>query len=248
MKAKTVNETIKNVSLLEMANISPKISGINNVVIWIGKRPDEHWHRIKVSNVANKASDDCFTIKIPGFETIGNINTSLITDDIFEQIKIFVSGNIQTIINYSDGILNSKKITEDLLSVEEILKNNVAFDNISETFSNYKINEKESWYMTDIDYESSGIENIIIWVGQNPDNINNIRIKVGNIKNDLLGADCFIMTIPRLSIIGKVNNKLINDRNMDKIKKFISLNMKTIIDYSMNEILTDELFKKLKKI
>jgi len=41
-----------------MSNIGPNITKIENVVIWIGKNPGNHWKRIKVSNVPNKFDEN----------------------------------------------------------------------------------------------------------------------------------------------------------------------------------------------
>ena len=65
--------------LLEMANASEKITGIENVVIWMGPPNAPHVHRIKVSNIPNSfKTEDCFVITIPDLEITGTINKSLI--------------------------------------------------------------------------------------------------------------------------------------------------------------------------
>jgi len=98
--------------LMEMANVDSKKTGIDNVVIWIGPNPSQHWKRIKVSNKANSFDgSDCFTLIIPEFKIIGNVNSKLINSDVLERIKLFVNKNLQTIIDYSEY----KTSTSDLL-------------------------------------------------------------------------------------------------------------------------------------
>ena len=89
--------------LLEMANASEKITGIESVVILMGPSPKSHSYRIKVSNIPNSFDiDDCFTITIPDFNIIGNINKFLIDNKKFKKIIKFIEINIENIILYSD--------------------------------------------------------------------------------------------------------------------------------------------------
>jgi len=105
--------------LLEMANITSKTTGIENVVIWIGPNPSNHWKRIKISNIPNKFDGkDCFILTIPDFKEIGERDKSVINDDKLEQIKNFVSINIDVINDYSDYLIS----TEDLLSKLKSIK------------------------------------------------------------------------------------------------------------------------------
>lgn len=98
--------------LFEMTNISQKTTGISDVIIWVGPHPKQHGMRIKVSNIPNSFDpSDCFVITIPDFQIIGNINTKLITSEKLQQIKEFITLNIDVISDYS----NSKIGTEDLL-------------------------------------------------------------------------------------------------------------------------------------
>ena len=49
--------------LFEMSNYGDDITGIKNIIIWIGPRPKTHDHRIKVSNDYYKMNKfNCFTI------------------------------------------------------------------------------------------------------------------------------------------------------------------------------------------
>lgn len=98
--------------LYEMANLGTRNTGIPNIVIWVGADPKRHAMRIKVSNVANKWSDDNFTIMLPTLDVIGNINKQLITGPILSDIKSWIKLNIQTLIDYEDGKIH---ITNDFL-------------------------------------------------------------------------------------------------------------------------------------
>jgi len=42
--------------LMEMANVSPKKTGIENVYIWFGPNPHSYGRRVKISNIPNKFS------------------------------------------------------------------------------------------------------------------------------------------------------------------------------------------------
>jgi hypothetical protein len=111
------NNSLSEQELLEMANATEKVTGISNVVLWMGPNPSGHWKRIKVSNVPNKFDGkNCFTITIPDFKIIGDVN-KFITVEKLEEIQKFVTLNMQLIIDYSDYkietldfLLNLKKI------------------------------------------------------------------------------------------------------------------------------------------
>jgi hypothetical protein len=104
--------------LLEMSNIGYKVTGIKDVIIWIGPNPDYHWKRIKISNIANKYSgEDCFTLTIPDFKVVGEVNKKLITTEVLEKIKEFVTINYQTISEYSDYKILTDEFIEKLKKV-----------------------------------------------------------------------------------------------------------------------------------
>lgn len=109
------------------------------------------------------------------------------------------------------------------------------------------ITDDEIMEMSNITSKTTGIKDVVIWLGPNP-HYHGYRIKVSNIPNKFSREDCFTLTIPELNTIGKINNKLINKKKLEKIKEFVRINMKLIIDYSNEEIATDELIEKLRKI
>ena len=94
---------------------------------------------------------------------------------------------------------------------------------------------------------STGIENVVIWVGPNPE-YHGKRIKVSNIPNKFDGRDCFTLTIPDFKIIGEINKSLIDDRKLEQIKEFVMLNIDIINRYSDYEMSTEDFIDGLKKI
>jgi hypothetical protein len=113
--------TITDLELMEMANISPKKTGVKDVYIWFGPNLYSHGRRIKISNIPNKFSkDDCFTLTIPKFQIIGDVNDKLITTSILNDIKIFVNLNIKLIEDFSDEKISTDDFVDNLKSIEQI--------------------------------------------------------------------------------------------------------------------------------
>jgi len=113
-----IHTSISDEELMEMANISPKKTGIKDVVIWIGPNPGNHWKRIKVSNIPNKISKtDCFILTIPDFKIIGEVNDKLITSSILEDIKKFININLQLIYDFSDEKITTDEFIDSLLKI-----------------------------------------------------------------------------------------------------------------------------------
>lgn len=105
--------------LLEMANISYKKTGIKNVVIWIGPNPAYHGKRIKVSNIPNYFKpDNCFTMTIPEFKIIGEIDDKFITTEVIEQIIEFINLNIQVINSYSEYNISTEDLLDNLKPIK----------------------------------------------------------------------------------------------------------------------------------
>lgn len=115
-----INNSLTEEELLEMANVTEEETGIEDVVIWIGPNPHSQGKRIKVSNIPNKiCSSDCFTLTIPKFEIIGDINTRLIDSVKLEKIKEFVNLNLQLIEDYSDLKISTKELVNNLKPVKK---------------------------------------------------------------------------------------------------------------------------------
>jgi hypothetical protein len=110
--------SISDEELMEMANVSPKKTGIKDVYIWFGPNPHYHGKRIKVSNIPNKFSkNDCFTITIPKFEIIGQYNSNLITTSVLDDIIKFVKLNIKAIEDFSDEKISTDEFIDKLISI-----------------------------------------------------------------------------------------------------------------------------------
>lgn len=104
--------------LYEMANLFPKRTGIDNIVIWVGADPKRHGLRIKVSNVPNKwAPDDNFTITLPHLDVVGNINKQLITGKKLEDIKNWLKLNITTLMNYENSLIDTGDFLDLLVKI-----------------------------------------------------------------------------------------------------------------------------------
>jgi hypothetical protein len=107
--------------LLEMCNISPKTTGIENVYIWCGPNPHSHDKRIKISNVPDKWSkSDCFTITIPDLRIIGEVNKSLIDNHELNKIKRFILENIDIINQYSEEKISTDEFISKIKSLREV--------------------------------------------------------------------------------------------------------------------------------
>jgi len=110
--------TFSDQELLEMANASEKVTGIKNVVLWLGPPPASHGHRIKVSNIPDSFKvNDCFTITIPDFKVIGEINKSLIDEKKLNQIIQFIKINMDNIILYSEYKMDTLDFLNSLIKI-----------------------------------------------------------------------------------------------------------------------------------
>jgi hypothetical protein len=104
--------------LFEMSNVTEETTGIKDVVIWIGPNPKSHGKRVKVSNIPGKiSSNDCFTLTIPKFEIIGEVNTKFIDSIKLDKIKEFILNNRSLIEDYSDYKISTKELLDGLKPV-----------------------------------------------------------------------------------------------------------------------------------
>jgi hypothetical protein len=79
------NQDLTEDELMEMASLGKKSTGLDEVVIWVGPNPVSGILRIKVSNQPHGLTGkDCFTITLPDFEVIGEVNRDLITESIMQ--------------------------------------------------------------------------------------------------------------------------------------------------------------------
>lgn len=108
---------ISDSEILEMANISPKKTGLKDIFIWVGPNPHTHGRRIKVSNIPNKFSkDNCFTITVPKFETIGKVE-SWITTDHMKDLEKFILINMDLIIDFSDEKISTDEFIDGIIKI-----------------------------------------------------------------------------------------------------------------------------------
>ncbi|MGI0075859.1 MAG: hypothetical protein ACREAU_00450 [Nitrosopumilaceae archaeon] len=95
-------------TLLEMANLDVVDTGIDNVIIWVGADPHQHYLRVKVSNVPDKWSADNFTITIPELVPVGKINKQFITGQVLENIKAWIKFNLEIIKAHEEGKIGTR--------------------------------------------------------------------------------------------------------------------------------------------
>ena len=113
-----LSTTITDEELMEMANVSPKKTGVKDVYIWFGPNPHFHGRRVKISNVSNKYSKNyCFTLTIPKFKIIGQYNDKLITIEVLEKIKDFINLNLKLIEDFSDEKISTDEFIDNLISI-----------------------------------------------------------------------------------------------------------------------------------
>ena len=104
--------------LIERVNIHDTKTNIKKVVIWVGKNPETHGERIKVSNIANKFdNNNCFVITIPKLEIKGAVNESLITTKVMNKLFEFIRLNSSLITIYLDGGISTVDFRKSIIPV-----------------------------------------------------------------------------------------------------------------------------------
>ena len=231
-------------NISEMANITSDVSGIDNIIIWIGPNPPQHGKRIKISNIPNKIrTNDVFTLTIPDFEIKGNRNEKIVNNKKLKQIKKFVNININLIEEYMERKISTIEFSNRIKSIKEENDNSILefneYQDYDTTLTNYDL-------MTSLSDKGTGLKNIIIWIGPTTDGEKIIR--VGNEPNKINLENSFKINIEDYEIIGDINKDFITDDKLKNIKKFIELNYETIELYSNFELSTFEMIKRLQKI
>lgn len=118
MNIEFLDNSLSEDELFEMANVTDETTGIEGIVLWIGPNPKSHGKRVKVSNIPNKiSSSDCFTITLPKFEIIGDVNSNLIDSVKMSKIKEFLTINLELIEKYSDYQISTKQLLDGLKPV-----------------------------------------------------------------------------------------------------------------------------------
>lgn len=83
---------------------------------------------------------------------------------------------------------------------------------------------------------SSGIDRIVIWVGQSIGIRHGLRIKVSNVPNKMDPVDNFTIRMPSLDYDPTQVAKWIDRKTMDKILLWIKVNQKLLHDYETGVI------------
>ena len=100
--------------LFEMANVTSKRHGIENVVIWVGAAPKQHGLRVKVSNVPDKMDmNDSFVIMMPSLDYDPAQVATWITPKIMKQILQWITINQKLLYDYETGMITD---TDDFLN------------------------------------------------------------------------------------------------------------------------------------
>lgn len=114
-------------------------------------------------------------------------------------------------------------------------------------FVNNNLSEEELLEMANITDDSTGIDDVVLWIGPNP-TTHGKRIKVSNFPKKISNTDLFTITIPDMNIIGEVNSNFITKSKLNDIKKFITINLSLIEDYSDYKISTKMFLDSIKPI
>jgi len=101
-----VDREWQNDELFEMANITPKYHGIENVVIWVGLAPKNHRLRVKVSNVPGRMDmDDSFVIMMPSLDYDPKAVAKWITPKTMRKILQWITLNQKLLFDYETGLI-----------------------------------------------------------------------------------------------------------------------------------------------
>ena len=110
-----MSNSLSEQEFLEMASITYKHTGIENIVLWVGPNPVSDYRRIKVSNTLNKFDGrDCFILTIPDYKIIGELNEYTIKPEVIEKIKVWCAKNMKVIVEYSDYEISTGELLESL--------------------------------------------------------------------------------------------------------------------------------------
>ena len=249
MKAKFVKESVNqneiyisfdySGKILEMANIYPEDSKLDRVVIWCGPKDPRHGHRVKVSNVPDTFDqNNCFIILIPSLKIYFFPKKSFISSKLLNSIKDFVQKWQDDFIDLSNQFISNKDII-NFIKIDKPKKIRLQKENNEQIFEyNSRMSYNELCDMISMSGEIIGFPEITIWIGQNPENIKDKRVKISNVPNKYDGKDCFEISIPNLKIKGNINKNFITDEKMKKLIKFIKINMNLILKYSTSTSLS----------
>ena len=111
---KMVKEEEEQDQLYEMANVTSRYHGINDVVIWVGIAPKQHGLRIKVSNIKNRFDpNDNFVVQMPSLYYDPLQVASWID---MKKILSWITLNQQILYDYEIGLIQDTGYFLDNLS------------------------------------------------------------------------------------------------------------------------------------
>jgi hypothetical protein len=123
------------------------------------------------------------------------------------------------------------------------------FTKINEFHYNQSLTDDELFEMANLKGDKTGLDDVVIWIGSTVRTGHGYRIKVSNLPFKTGSSlDCFTITIPEFDIVGKRNKKHVTNDKLNRIIKFIELNMEVIIDICEEKIDTVEFIERMKKL
>lgn len=112
-------EEWKNDELFEMANITSRYHGIENVVIWVGMANKQHGLRVKVSKLPNKMDLDptnSFIIMMPSLDYDPTQVPNWIGRKTMIKILNWITLNQQLLYDYENGVIQDTGLFLDNIS------------------------------------------------------------------------------------------------------------------------------------
>ena len=112
-----VAEEWNNDQLFEMANVTDRYHGIQDVVLWVGRAPKQHGLRIKVSRVPRKMRmDDSFVIMMPSLDYNPSDVPDWITNKTMNKILEWIKLNQKLLYDYENDLIDDTGYFLDNLS------------------------------------------------------------------------------------------------------------------------------------
>ena len=114
---KQFQEDWENDQLFEMANVTSRDHGIENVVIWVGLAPGQHGLRVKVSRVPNKMRmDDSFVIMMPSLDYDPAQVPSWMSGEKISKVLEWIKLNQKLLYDYENGLIDDTRLFLDSIS------------------------------------------------------------------------------------------------------------------------------------
>jgi hypothetical protein len=101
-----INKSLSSQERDEISSVGESATGIKDLIIWFVPNPHSKEVKVRVSNNPNDLTgNDIFSIILPKYNIIGDVNKDFITDDILQSIISYIEINIDNIYKYSDGLI-----------------------------------------------------------------------------------------------------------------------------------------------